>query len=170
MPDASRQFILEVDASETGIGAVLSQRTCEDNQLHPCAFYSRMLSPAEKNYDVGNRELLAIHDALKEWRHWLEGASQPFVVLSDHKNLTYVQSAKRLSPRQSRWALFFSRFNFTITYKPGTENVRTAHALSRQFADASAPGTDPEPILPSSCVVGALTWEIEARVRRAHDI
>ena len=107
MPDVSRQFVLEVDASETGIGAILSQRSPEDDQIHPCAFFSRKLMPAERNYDVGNRELLAIHDALKEWRHWLEGACQPFVVLSDHKNLIYIQSAKRLSPRQSRWALFF---------------------------------------------------------------
>ena len=75
MPDPSKQFVLEVDASETGIGAVLSQRESADSHLHPCAFFSRKLSPAEKNYDVGNRELLAVHDSLKEWRHWLEGAT-----------------------------------------------------------------------------------------------
>ena len=77
MPDPSRQFLLEVDASEVGIGAVLSQRAESDDQLHPCAFFSRRLTQAERNYDVGNRELLSIHDALKEWRHWLEGANQP---------------------------------------------------------------------------------------------
>ena len=166
MPDATRQFILEVDASELGVGAILSQRSPEDDKLHPCAFFSRRLTPAEKNYDVGNRELLAIHDALKEWRHWLEGASQPFVVLSDHKNLVYIQSAKRLSPRQSRWALFFTRFNFTISYKPGSENIR-ADALSRQFLDTSSPKPEPETILPASRFLGALTWEIEAEVIRA---
>ena len=167
MPDPTRQFVLEVDASETGIGAILSQRSCEDNRLHPCAFFSRKLSAAEQNYDVGNRELLAIHDALKEWRHWLEGATLPFVVMSDHKNLVYLQTAKRLSPRQSRWALFFTRFNFTISYKPGTENVR-ADALSRQFCDSSAIPAVPEPILPPSVFVGALTWEIETEVSQAH--
>ena len=167
MPDSSRQFILEVDASETGIGAVLSQRSRDDNQLHPCAFFSRKLTPAERNYDVGNRELLAIHEALKEWRHWLEGASQPFVVLSDHKNLTYIRSAKRLSPRQSRWALFLTRFDFSITYKPGSQNVR-ADALSRQFCDPSAPVTNPEPILPSTRFLGAVVWEIESEVSLAH--
>ena len=166
MPDETRQFILEVDASETGVGAVLSQRSKDDGLLHPCAFFSRKLSPAEKNYDVGNRELLAIHDALKEWRHWLEGSCQPFVVLSDHKNLTYLQSAKRLSPRQSRWALFFTRFDFTISYKPGTENVR-ADALSRQFTDSTSSSTDPETILPPSRFLGALVWEIEKEVTRA---
>ena len=155
MPDPSKQFVLEVDASESEIGAVLSQRDRTDGQLHPCAFFSRKLSPAEKNYDVGNRELLAVHDALKEWRHWLEGTIQPFLVLTDHKNLTYLRTAKRLSPRQSRWALFFTRFNFSIMFKPGSENVR-ADALSRQFSDLPEP-EEPEPILPATCFVGALT-------------
>ena len=166
MPDPAKQFVVEVDASETGIGAVLSQRESVDGHLHPCAFFSRKLTPAEKNYDVGNRELLAVHDSLKEWRHWLEGATQPFLVLSDHKNLIYLQSAKRLSPRQSRWALFFTRFNFSISFKPGSQNVR-ADALSRQYSDQAAPAADPEPILPASCFLGSLTWEIEAEVTQA---
>ena len=165
MPDPSRQFILEVDASETGIGAVLSQRDSTDGQLHPCAFYSRRLTPAERNYDVGNRELLAVHDALKEWRHWLEGSAQPFLVLTDHKNLTYLRTAKRLSPRQSRWALFFTRFHFSIMFKPGSENVR-ADALSRQFSDLPEP-EEPETILPETCFVGAVTWDLEDEVVRA---
>ncbi|KAI3369659.1 hypothetical protein L3Q82_024505 [Scortum barcoo] len=60
-------------------------------------FLSRKLTPAaERNYDVGNKELLvAINVALKEWRHWLEGAEQPFIVWTDHKNLEYLKSAKR---------------------------------------------------------------------------
>ncbi|KAJ8343696.1 hypothetical protein SKAU_G00310250 [Synaphobranchus kaupii] len=73
-PDPSRQFIIEVDASDTGVGAILSQRAALDNKLHPCAFFSQRLSSAERNYDVGDRELLAIKLALEEWRHWLEGA------------------------------------------------------------------------------------------------
>lgn len=52
-PDSSRQFIVEVDASDTGVGAVLSQRSASDQKLHPCAFFSRRLSPAEHNYDIG---------------------------------------------------------------------------------------------------------------------
>uniref|UniRef100_A0A674N814 Reverse transcriptase/retrotransposon-derived protein RNase H-like domain-containing protein n=1 Tax=Takifugu rubripes TaxID=31033 RepID=A0A674N814_TAKRU len=89
-PDPERQFVVEVDASDSGVGAVLSQRHSTDNELHPCAFFSRRLSPAEANYDVGNWELLAVVLALQEWRHWLEGGTQPFIVWTDHKNLTYV--------------------------------------------------------------------------------
>ena len=62
--------------------------------LHPCAFFSRRLSPAEQNYDVGNRELLAIKLALEEWRHWLEGVKQYFIVWTNHRNLSHIQCAQ----------------------------------------------------------------------------
>lgn len=91
-PDPERQFTVEVDASDIGIGAVLSQR--RDEKVHPCAFYSHRLSPVEQNYDIGNRELLAVRLALGEWRHWLEGAAHPFLVWMAHKNMEYVRSAK----------------------------------------------------------------------------
>lgn len=73
-----------------------------DNKLHPCAFLSRKLSPAERNYDVGNRELLVVKVILEEWQHWLEGADQPFLVWTDHKNLEYIRTAKQLNARQAR--------------------------------------------------------------------
>ena len=92
-PDPGRQFIVEVDASDTGIGAVLSQRAAEDQQVHPVAFLSRRFTPVERNYDVGNRELLAVHAALEEWRHWLE-----VLIWTDHKNLTYIREAKSWFP------------------------------------------------------------------------
>ncbi|KAK3566613.1 hypothetical protein QTP86_001494 [Hemibagrus guttatus] len=68
-PDPDLHFVVEVDASSSGIGAVLSQRHGEPGKLHPCAFYSRKLTAAETNYDVGNRKLLSIKAALEEWRH-----------------------------------------------------------------------------------------------------
>ncbi len=84
-PSPKLPFIVEVDASTTGVGAVLSQQQETPLKLHPCAFFSHKLSPAERNYDIGNRELLAIKLALEEWRHWLEGAAHPFLILTDHK-------------------------------------------------------------------------------------
>lgn len=149
-PDLTRQFIVEVDASDSGVGAVLSEQ--EDGKLHPCAFYSCHLSPAECNYDIGDWELLAIKLALEEWRHWLEGAAQPFIMWTDHKNLEYLRSARRLNSRQARWALFFTRFDFTITYRPGSRNMKP-DALSRQFVSTEEE-SDPGPILPSACVIG----------------
>ena len=64
-------------------------------------FFSRRLSPAERNYEIGNQELLAVKLALEEWRHWLEGTKQPFLVWTDHKNLEYIRTAKRLNSRQA---------------------------------------------------------------------
>ena len=67
LPDPMQQFVVEVDASNVGVGVVLSQRSSKDNKLHPCAFLSCKLSQAERNYPVGERELLAIKVALEEW-------------------------------------------------------------------------------------------------------
>ncbi len=164
-PDSERQFIVEVDASDVGVGAVLSQRSSRDGKVHPCAYFSHRLNPAERNYDIGNRELLAVRLALGEWRHWLEGSAQPFLVWTDHKNLEYIRSAKRLSSRQARWALFFDRFDFTLSYRPGSKNVKP-DTLSRQF---ERPGeeTPADAILSEGVVVGALSWDIEQSVERA---
>ena len=163
-PDPSRPFIVEVDASDTGIGGVLSQRSA-DQKLHPCAFYSRRYTSAEANYDIGNRELLAVVEAFQEWRHWLEAATHPVTVWSDHKNLTYIRSARRLTSRQARWALFLGRFNCTITFRPGSRNAK-ADSLSRLHAVEEEP-TAPDTILPSSRVIGVVSTNVEAVVRRA---
>ena len=116
-PDTGRPFVVEVDASDSGIGAVLSQRAAEDEKPHPCAFFSRRLSPAEANYDAGNRELLALHEALVEWRHWLEGAKHPFIVLTDHRNLTFIRETRRLNNRQV--VPFFYPFPVFPVLSPG---------------------------------------------------
>lgn len=163
-PDPSKQFVVEVDASEVGVGAVLSQRQGEPPKLHPCAFFSRRLSPAERNYDVGNRELLAVKLALEEWRHWLEGAREPFLVITDHRNLEYIQAAKRLNARQARWALFFSRFNFTITFRPGSKNGK-ADALSRMYSVSESPSEE-KTIIPPSIIAAPVIWEIDGDIRR----
>ncbi|KAI3364672.1 hypothetical protein L3Q82_011441, partial [Scortum barcoo] len=112
-----------------------------------------------------NRELLAVKMALEEWRHWLEGSTQPFVVWTDHKNLAYIQTAKRLNSRQARWALFFSRFDFVLTYRPGSRNIKP-DALSRQFS-VEEKVQEEENILPTSRVIAAITWDIENAVLRA---
>ncbi len=164
-PDPSRQFIVEVDASEVGVGAILSQRSSADERIHPCAFFSHRLTLTERNYDIGNRELLAVKLALEEWRHWLEGAAFPFMVWTDHKNLEYIRTAKRINSRQARWALFFGRFRFTISYRPGSKNGKP-DALSRIF-EATASPTPPVAILQPERVVAVVTWGVESKVRDA---
>ncbi|KAL0164214.1 hypothetical protein M9458_039967, partial [Cirrhinus mrigala] len=164
-PDPQQPFLVEVDASSTGVGAVLSQKQGSALKTFPCAFFSHKLSPAEKNYDVGNRELLAIKLALEEWRHWLEGSLHPFVILTDHKNLEYLRSAKVLNHRQARWALFFTRFNFTIKYRPGSQNHK-ADALSRMHEPDHAP-QPPTTILPSTVLLAPVTWDVMTEITEA---
>ncbi len=89
-----------------GLTRLISQRSLRDGKVHHCTYFSHRLSPAECNYNVGNRELLAVKLALVEWCHWLEGSGVPFVVWTDHKNLEYIKSAKRLHFRHAQWALF----------------------------------------------------------------
>ncbi len=101
-PDPRVPFVVKVDASTTSVGAVLSQYHGEPLRLQPCIYFSRKLTPAAQNYDIGNRKLLAIKLALEEWCHWLEGASSPFNVITDHKNLQYLRDAKCFNPRQAR--------------------------------------------------------------------
>src|SRR5207244_3812681 len=95
---------------------ILSQRDNTET-LHPVTFFSKKHSPAECNYKIYDKELMAIVRYFKEWRAKLEGLPYIIEVLSDHKNLEYFISTKLLSRRQARWSEFLSRFNFRITYR-----------------------------------------------------
>ena len=139
MPDLTKAFILECDASDYATGAVLSQKT-SDGQTHPVAFYSKSLNNAERNYEIYDKELLAVIRALDEWRHYLEGGEYPIEILSDHKNLLYFATARTLTRRQARWSLFLSRFNFRIVYRPGRLGGKP-DALSRR-SDLKPEGID----------------------------
>ena len=79
---------------------------------------------------MGNRELLAVKMALEERRSWHEGAEYPFIVWTDHKNLEYLRTTKRLNSRQARWALLFTRFNFSISYRPGVQERQVGCPVS----------------------------------------
>jgi hypothetical protein len=105
------------------VGAVLSQYSAWDPNA------------TERNYDVGNCELLAVM-ALEERRSCLEGAEHPFIVWTDQKNLEYLRTTKRLNSRQARWALLFTRFNISLSYQPGSKNIKS-DPLSRHYSPAT---------------------------------
>ena len=136
--DPTKRFILEADASDFALGSVLSQ-TGDDGQLHPVAFHSRKFEAAEINYEIHDKELLAIVDSFQQWRHFLEGSSQQIIVYNDHKNLTYFQNARVLSRRQARWAQFLTHFDFIIIYRLGMQQGK-ADALSRRSYMELRPG------------------------------
>ena len=88
--------MVETDASDYALVAVLSIRT-PDGDYHPVAFHSQTFKDAETNYDVHDKELMAIYDAFKRWRHYLEGAGTPIDVVTDHRNLQYFSTTKVLT-------------------------------------------------------------------------
>ncbi|GAW22450.1 hypothetical protein ANO14919_119870 [Xylariales sp. No.14919] len=137
--DPSRRTVVEADASDWASGGVLSQYV--DGVLRPVAFFSSKHLPTECNYEIYDKELLAIIKAFEEWRPELQGADQPVEVITDHKNLQHFMTTKLLNQRQARWAEFLSQFNFRIVYRPGTRAVKP-DALSRKPGDAPASKTD----------------------------
>jgi len=126
--DPTKPIRIETDASDLAVGACLSQEY--DKKWHPVAYYSRKLSPAEQNYDIHDKELLAIVAALQQWRVYAEGAPG-LDILTDHKNLLHFTTTKQLNRRQVRWSELLGQYKFTIRYTPGKENGR-ADALSRR--------------------------------------
>ena len=127
LPDPTKPFSVAADASDLAIGAVLSQNQGKGEQ--PVAYESRKLSPAEINYPIHEKELLAIVHALKLWRPYLEGTK--FTVITDHASLEFIKSQSNLSRRQARWLEVLQFMDFDIKYKPGKTNV-VADALSRR--------------------------------------
>ncbi|ETE56566.1 Tf2-1, partial [Ophiophagus hannah] len=130
-PDLHCPFVVEMDASNVAIGAVLLQALVDGGTLFPCAYYSRKLNPSEHNYTIWEKELLAIKAAFEAWWHHLEGARHRVEVQTDHRNLEHLSTARKLNQRQIRWSLFFAWFNFYVTYIPSGHN-RRADALSRK--------------------------------------
>uniref|UniRef100_A0A0W0FI80 RNA-directed DNA polymerase n=1 Tax=Moniliophthora roreri TaxID=221103 RepID=A0A0W0FI80_MONRR len=142
MPDVDKPFVIEADASKWATGAVLRQKGV-DGEWHPCGYLSKSFSPAERNYEIYDRELLAIYRALMEWRHYLMGGKFKVVILSDHKNLTYFRTAQKLNRRQARWSLFLSEFDLGLVHVPG-KSISQADALSRRSNEADEIDNDNE--------------------------
>jgi hypothetical protein len=122
-PDPKRPLRIEVDASGYATGGVLSM-LCDDGKWHPCAYISKSLNDVERNYDVHDREMLAIMRALSDWRHYLEGAAEKIEILTDHENLKYFMTQQKLNRRQARWSLELSRYNFELKHRPGRSSQK----------------------------------------------
>jgi hypothetical protein len=125
--DPNRPFIIHADSSDFALGGTLLQEFC--GALHPVAFHSRKLNPAERNYTVGERELLAIHDSVRLWSHYIAGTST--AVHTDHKGLETFFSQTPLSGRKARWLELLQQHNVKFVYIKGDSNV-VADALSRR--------------------------------------
>src|SRR5882724_4308203 len=112
-------IVVETDASDYAITAIISQISPNDGNIHPIMFYSCSMQPVELNYEIYNKELLAIFEAFQQWRNYLEGSAHVVLVLSDHKNLEYFTTTKQLTRRQVHWSEYLSGFNYLIRYRAG---------------------------------------------------
>ena len=117
--DLDKKMRMEVDASDYATEGVLSME-CEDGLWRPVAFLSKSLNEMERNYEIHDKEMLAIIRGLESWRHLLEEAQSKFEIWTDHKNLEYFMKVQKLNRRQARWALYLSRFDFTLKHVLGT--------------------------------------------------
>lgn len=129
IPD--RPIIVETDASDYALAAILSIEL-ENGEIHPVAFHSRTFNSTELNYDVHDKELFAIFEGFRIWRHYLEGAGDPIDVVTDHKNLEYFATTKLLNRRQARWSEYLSQFNLIVRFRPGKLGTKP-DALTRRW-------------------------------------
>ena len=127
LPDDTRPFIVNTDASSVGVGAVL-QQIDTNGKLRPCAYFSKKLQPAETRYSTHEQEMLAIMLALKHWRHFLY--RRPFTIRTDHRSLEHFLTQPQLNNRQRRWAEVLADYDFQIEYESGDTNT-VADTLSR---------------------------------------
>jgi len=109
---------MEVDTSDYAIRGLLSME-CEDGRWRAVAFLSKSLNKTERNYEIHDKEMLAIVRGLENWRSLLEGACLKFEIWKDHKNLEYFMKVQKSNCRQARWVLYLLRFDFTLKHVPG---------------------------------------------------
>ena len=115
LPDFSKVFDVATDASGTGVGAVLSQDS------HPVSYFSEKLNDAKGRYSNYDRELFAVVQALKFWRHYL--LYRDFTLYSDHDALRFLHSQKKLCARHGRWTEFLQEYTFSLRHRPGRDNL-----------------------------------------------
>lgn len=134
LPNFSKPFMLETDASGTGIGAILSQ------DKHPITYFSKKLNNSMQHKSAYVRELYAVTEAMAKFRHYILG--HKFIIRTDQKSLKALTDQTIQTPEQQKWLHKFLGFDFTIEYKPGKDNI-AADALSRSFFMALSEPVNP---------------------------
>ncbi len=168
IPTEEGKFCVEADASEGAIGAVLSQE--QDGKWRPVAFLSKSLMVTEQNYEIYNKELLAIILALDEWRHYLMGAAQDFEIWTDHQNLQYFRKPQKLNRRQARWVTELAEYHFSLHHKPGTANKKADLLSQRADHEQGKEDNDEVTVLKPEhfqAMVMLTTEEVHIKIKQA---
>jgi transposase InsO family protein len=124
------QSMIETDASDGVIAGVFSQQH-PNGEWYPVAYFSKTMAPAECNYEIHDKEMLAVVRSLDQWRPELQGTHKRIQIYTDHKALEYFMTTKQLTGRQARWAEALAGYHFTIMYRAGKQNGK-ADALTRR--------------------------------------
>jgi hypothetical protein len=161
MPNQSKPFQIESDTSKVAIGMVLTQLDLNGDR-HPIAFLSKTFSETKRKYEIYNRELLGIIRALKEWRHYIQGSRHTTTVYSDHKNLTYFQTAQKLNDWQARWSLYLSGFDLKLIHLLGRKMVQS-DTLSRwpDYGTNERMEEEDKVVLPDNLFINLLDAELQ---------
>jgi RNase H-like domain found in reverse transcriptase/Integrase zinc binding domain/Reverse transcriptase (RNA-dependent DNA polymerase) len=169
MPDHSKPFQIQVDSSLFATGGILTQMDTNGDR-HPCAYLSKSLMKEQRNYDTGDRELLAIVRALKEWRHYIQGSGHTTIVLSDHDNLQHFKVPQTIGRWMARWTLYLSEFDIKLVHIPGKKNIQ-ADSLSRR-PDLCPQGTDNKDVivLLEHLFVNLIDMELQKKIANAKNM
>jgi len=157
------------------VGTILSQVAGTDDtpplknskpKLHPLAYYSATLSSAERNYDIYERELLAMMKSLAHWWHYLGWTKFPFIILTDHANLQYWKAPKNLNQRTARWHADLQEYDFEIHYIPGKTNTGL-DILSRPLnVDQGQEDNRDTTVLPSAKFIGQISLSTPSEAQK----
>ena len=129
--DATLLSIIETGTSDYAVRAIHSQ-TQNNGRVHLVAFLSQKFSPAEMNYDIQDKDMVAIVLAFQEWIHQLKSCKQQILVWTDNRNLEYLTTSKVLSRLQARWYEFLAEFDFVVRYRPN-DKIGKPDELSRRW-------------------------------------
>jgi len=145
-PDWTKQFIMETDASGYALGVVIAQEF--EDGIHPIAFHSRSLLPAEKNYDAHDKELAAIIFGFKCGCSLFLGATHAIRVRTNHKNLQYFRDPCKITGRQARWIEFLQDFDYSLKHIPGSTNTVADLLSQRKDLNKGVDSNEPRILLP----------------------
>jgi RNase H-like domain found in reverse transcriptase/Integrase zinc binding domain len=170
MPDQSKPFQIESDASKVATGGVLTQSD-SNGDWHPVAFLLKTFSETERKYKIYDRELLGIIQALKEWRHYIQGSGHTTIVYSDHKNLSYLRTAQKLNDRQARWSLYLSGFDLKLIHLPGMKMVQSDafsrwpdHGIDERMEE------EDKVVLPDNLFINLLDTELQEQILNGKEL
>jgi RNase H-like domain found in reverse transcriptase/Reverse transcriptase (RNA-dependent DNA polymerase)/Integrase zinc binding domain len=169
MPNHSEPFQIQVDSLLFATGGILTQMDTNGDR-HPCAYLSKSLMKEQRNYDTRDRELLAIVQALKEWRHYIQGFGHTTIVLSDHDNLRHFKVPQTIGRQMVQWTLYLSEFDIKLVHIPGKKNIQADSLLRRP--DLCPQRTDNEDVivLPEHLFVNLIDMELQKKIANAKNM